>query len=194
MEDQFVVLYENFDIIIVMFGWLVYVVVEMSLKLQSVEYVVFDEVDWFFEMGFVEQLQEIIVCFFGGYQMVLFFVMLFKLLVEFVWVGFMEFVFIWFDVDIKFNEQLKIFFFFVWEDIKVVVLFYLLYNVVWFQDQIVVFVVMKYYVEYFIELLMIQWVSCVYIYSVLDLIVCKINFVKFMFGKCFIFIVIDLVV
>lgn len=53
---------------------------------------------------------------------------------------------------------------------------------------------MKYYVEYFIELLMIQWVSCVYIYSVLDLIVCKINFVKFMFGKCFVFIVIDLVV
>lgn len=130
MEDQFVVLYENFDIIIVMFGWLVYVVVEMNLKLQSVEYVVFDEVDWFFEMGFVEQLQEIIVCFFGGYQMVFFFVMLFKLLVEFVWVGFIEFVFIWFDVDIKFNEQLKIFFFFVWEDIKVVVLFYLLCNVV----------------------------------------------------------------
>ena len=34
--------------------------VEMELKLSSVEYVVFDEADRLFEMGFSEQLREII--------------------------------------------------------------------------------------------------------------------------------------
>ncbi|XP_021573201.1 ATP-dependent RNA helicase DDX54 [Carlito syrichta] len=45
MEDQFAALHENPDIIIATPGRLVHVAVEMNLKLQSVEYVVFDEAD-----------------------------------------------------------------------------------------------------------------------------------------------------
>ena len=41
-------------------GRFLHVVVEMELKLHSVEYVVFDEADRLFEMGFSEQLLEII--------------------------------------------------------------------------------------------------------------------------------------
>nr|XP_023415277.1 ATP-dependent RNA helicase DDX54 [Loxodonta africana] len=45
MEDQFAALHKNPDIIIATPGRLVHVAVEMSLKLQSMEYVVFDEAD-----------------------------------------------------------------------------------------------------------------------------------------------------
>jgi ATP-dependent RNA helicase DDX54/DBP10 len=41
-------------------GRLLHVLVEMELKLASVEYVVFDEADRLFEMGFSEQLREIL--------------------------------------------------------------------------------------------------------------------------------------
>ena len=41
-------------------GRLLHLLVEMELKLTSVEYVVFDEADRLFEMGFSEQLREIL--------------------------------------------------------------------------------------------------------------------------------------
>ena len=41
-------------------GRFLHVLVEMDLKLHSLQYVVFDEADRLFEMGFSEQLHEII--------------------------------------------------------------------------------------------------------------------------------------
>ncbi len=41
-------------------GRFLHLVMEMDLKLSSVEYIVFDEADRLFEMGFSEQLREII--------------------------------------------------------------------------------------------------------------------------------------
>ncbi|KAL0610723.1 ATP-dependent RNA helicase DDX54 [Plecturocebus cupreus] len=108
MEDQFAALHENPDIIIATPGRLVHVAVEMNLKLQSVEYVVFDEADRLFEMGFAEQLQEIIARLPGGHQTVLFSATLPKLLVEFARAGLTEPVLIRLDVDAKLNEQLKV--------------------------------------------------------------------------------------
>ena len=41
-------------------GRFLHLLMEMELKLSSVEYVVFDEADRLFEMGFSEQLKEIL--------------------------------------------------------------------------------------------------------------------------------------
>lgn len=41
-------------------GRLLHLLVEMEMKLSSMEYVVFDEADRLFEMGFSEQLREIL--------------------------------------------------------------------------------------------------------------------------------------
>ncbi|XP_021042257.1 ATP-dependent RNA helicase DDX54 isoform X1 [Mus pahari] len=192
MEDQFAALHENPDIIIATPGRLVHVAVEMNLKLQSVEYVVFDEADRLFEMGFAEQLQEIIGRLPGGHQTVLFSATLPKLLVEFARAGLTEPVLIRLDVDAKLNEQLKTSFLLVREDTKAAVLLYLLQNVVRPQDQTVVFVATKHHAEYLTELLTGQGVSCAHIYSALDQTARKINLAKFTHNKCSTLIVTDL--
>ncbi|XP_012607705.3 ATP-dependent RNA helicase DDX54 [Microcebus murinus] len=192
MEDQFAALHENPDIVIATPGRLVHVVVEMNLKLQSVEYVVFDEADRLFEMGFAEQLQEIIARLPGGHQTVLFSATLPKLLVEFARAGLTEPVLIRLDVDAKLNEQLKTSFFLVREDSKAAVLLHLLRNVVRPQDQTVVFVATKHHAEYLTELLAAQRVSCTHVYSALDQTARKINLARFAHGKCSALIVTDL--
>ncbi|XP_031193536.1 ATP-dependent RNA helicase DDX54 isoform X1 [Mastomys coucha] len=192
MEDQFAALHENPDIIIATPGRLVHVAVEMNLKLQSVEYVVFDEADRLFEMGFAEQLQEIIGRLPGGQQTVLFSATLPKLLVEFARAGLTEPVLIRLDVDAKLNEQLKTSFLLVREDTKAAVLLYLLQNVTRPQDQTVVFVATKHHAEYLTELLTGQGVSCAHIYSALDQTARKINLAKFTHNKCSTLIVTDL--
>ncbi|KAM6165557.1 ATP-dependent RNA helicase DDX54 isoform 2-T2 [Erethizon dorsatum] len=192
MEDQFAALHENPDIIIATPGRLVHVAVEMNLKLQSVEYVVFDEADRLFEMGFAEQLQEIIGRLPGGHQTVLFSATLPKLLVEFARAGLTEPVLIRLDVDAKLNEQLKTSFLLVREDAKAAVLLHLLRTVVRPQDQTVVFVATKHHCEYLTELLSTQRVSCAHIYSALDQTARKINLAKFTHSKCTVLIVTDL--
>ncbi|KAF7238441.1 ATP-dependent RNA helicase DDX54 [Varanus komodoensis] len=108
MEDQFAALHENPDIIIATPGRLVHVAVEMKLKLQSVEYVVFDEADRLFEMGFAEQLKEILSRLPENRQTVLFSATLPKLLVEFARAGLTEPVLVRLDVESKLSEQLKV--------------------------------------------------------------------------------------
>uniref|UniRef100_A0AAQ5YY60 RNA helicase n=1 Tax=Amphiprion ocellaris TaxID=80972 RepID=A0AAQ5YY60_AMPOC len=108
MEDQFAALHENPDIIIGTPGRLMHVVKEMNLKLHSVEYVVFDEADRLFEMGFAEQLQEIIRRLPDTRQTLLFSATLPKLLVEFARAGLTEPVLIRLDVDSKLSDQIKL--------------------------------------------------------------------------------------
>ena len=59
----------------------------MDLQLSSIEYVVFDEADRLFEMGFVEQLQEIIRRLPESRQTLLFSATLPKLLIDFAKAG-----------------------------------------------------------------------------------------------------------
>ena len=192
MEGQFAALHENPDIIIATPGCLVYVAMEMNLKLQSVEYAAFDEADRLFEMGFAKRRQEIIHRLPGGHQTVLFSAVLPKLLVGFPRAGLTEPVLIRLSVDAKFNEQLKTSFFLVRKDTRATVLLHLLHTVVKPQDQTVVFVATKHHVKYLSELLRTQGVSCAHVYSAQDLTARKINLSKLTHGKCSILIVMDL--
>ncbi|NXE18380.1 DDX54 helicase, partial [Ardeotis kori] len=191
MEDQFAALHENPDIIIATPGRLVHVAVEMKLKLHTVEYVVFDEADRLFEMGFAEQLQEIIARLPDCHQTVLFSATLPKLLVEFARAGLTEPMLIRLDVESKLSEQLKLAFFHVRGDDKPAVLLHLLRSVVKPQDQTVVFVATKHHTEYLKELLTAQGIRCTHIYSSLDQTARKINIAKFTQGKCPVLLVTD---
>ncbi|KAM3826190.1 ATP-dependent RNA helicase DDX54 [Vipera latastei] len=192
MEDQFAALHENPDIIIATPGRLMHVAVEMKLKLHSVEYVVFDEADRLFEMGFAEQLKEIVSRLPDGRQTLLFSATLPKLLVEFAQAGLTEPVLIRLDVESKLSEQLKLSFFHVRADDKPALLLHLLRTAVKPQDQTIVFVATKHHTEYLKELLTLQGVNCTNIYSSLDQTARKINIGKFAHGKCSVLIVTDL--
>uniref|UniRef100_U3JZ66 ATP-dependent RNA helicase DDX54 n=1 Tax=Ficedula albicollis TaxID=59894 RepID=U3JZ66_FICAL len=179
------------DKIIATPGRLVHVAVEMKLKLHTVEYVVFDEADRLFEMGFAEQLQEIIARLPDCHQTVLFSATLPKLLVEFARAGLTEPMLIRLDVESKLSEQLKLVFFHVRGDDKPAVLLHLLRSVVKPQDQTVVFVATKHHTEYLRELLTAQGIRCTHIYSSLDQTARKINIAKFSQGKCPVLLVTD---
>ncbi|CAB1332741.1 unnamed protein product [Coregonus sp. 'balchen'] len=172
-------------------GRLMHVVMEMNLKLQSVEYVVFDEADRLFEMGFADQLQEIIRRLPDNRQTLLFSATLPKLLVEFARAGLTEPVLIRLDVDSKLSELLKLSFFHLRMDDKPALLLHLLRNVAKPQEQTVVFVATKHHVEYLKELLSSEGVECAYIYSALDQTARKINIGKFVHRKAMVLIVTD---
>ncbi|XP_036385612.1 ATP-dependent RNA helicase DDX54 [Megalops cyprinoides] len=191
MDDQFAALHENPDIIIGTPGRLMHVVMEMNLKLQSVEYVVFDEADRLFEMGFAEQLQEIIRRLPDTRQTLLFSATLPKLLVEFARAGLTEPVLIRLDVDTKLSDQLKLAFFHLRMDDKSALLLHLLRNVVKPQEQTVVFAATKHHVEYLKELLTTEGVDCAYIYSALDQTARKINIGRFVHRKAMVLLVTD---
>lgn len=87
MDDQFSALHGNPDIIIATPGRFLHVCVEMDLKLNNVEYIVFDEADRLFEMGFGEQLNETINRLPDLRQTLLFSATLPKVLVEFAKAG-----------------------------------------------------------------------------------------------------------
>uniref|UniRef100_A0A8C6SKW1 RNA helicase n=1 Tax=Neogobius melanostomus TaxID=47308 RepID=A0A8C6SKW1_9GOBI len=191
MDDQFAALHENPDIIIGTPGRLMHIVKDMNLKLNSVEYVVFDEADRLFEMGFAEQLQEIIQRFPDTRQTLLFSATLPKLLVEFARAGLTEPTLIRLDVDSKLSDLIKLSFFYCRIDDKPALLLNLLRNTVKPQEQTVVFAATKHHVEYLRELLTSEGIECAYIYSALDQTARKINIGKFVHRKAMVLLVTD---
>jgi len=108
MEDQFEALHGNPDIIIATPGRFLHVMMEMDLKLASVEYVVFDEADRLFELGFSQQLHEILHRLPDSRQTLLFSATLPRLLVDFTKAGLTDPVLLRLDVESKLSDQLKV--------------------------------------------------------------------------------------
>lgn len=130
LEEQFVQMVMNFDIVIVIFGCFLYLKVEMNFNFFLIKYVVFDEVDCLFEMGFVEQLIEIFYVLLLLRQILLFLVILLFFLVEFVRVGLQELSLVRLDVEIKVFFDMESVFFFVKGGEKEGVLLYIFYDII----------------------------------------------------------------
>ncbi|XP_005109099.1 ATP-dependent RNA helicase DDX54 [Aplysia californica] len=192
MDDQFAALHENPDIIIATPGRLLHVLVEMEMKLKLVEYIVFDEADRLFEMGFQDQLQEMIHRLPESRQTVLFSATLPKLLVEFARAGLTEPTLVRLDVDSKLSENLQLSYLSCREADKCALLFYLLKHVIKPKEQTVIFAATKHHVEFLNLLLTLSGLSVTYIYSSLDQAARKINAAKFSLGKVKILLVTDL--
>lgn len=191
IEGQFAALHENPDIIIATPGRLVHVCVEMDLKLSSVEYVVFDEADRLFEMGFSDDLKEICSRLDEIRQTVLFSATLPKMLVEFARAGLSDPVLIRLDVESKLSENLRLGFFKTNSDDKLPLLLYLLRNVIKPHDQTVIFAATKHHVEFLHMVLDLLNIPNTYIYSSLDPAARKINVAKFQTRKIRCLIVTD---
>jgi len=180
MENQFASLHQNPDILIASPGRLLHLLVEMEIKcLDSVEYVVFDEADRLFEMGFAEQLNEIIKRLPGSRQTVLFSATLPKVLVDFASAGLTDPTLIRLDVDTKISERLKMSFFLLRPDDKTACLLHILQSMVEKNQQTLVFCSTKHHVDYIQQLLENGGFNSTYIYSSLDQTARKINIAKF---------------
>ncbi|KAH7080361.1 ATP-dependent RNA helicase DBP10 [Paraphoma chrysanthemicola] len=107
LEEQFNSMTTNPDIIIATPGRFLHLKVEMGLDLSSVQYIVFDEADRLFEMGFAAQLSEILVALPTSRQTLLFSATLPKSLVEFARAGLQEPKLIRLDAESKISPDLK---------------------------------------------------------------------------------------
>jgi ATP-dependent RNA helicase DDX54/DBP10 len=107
LEDQFGLMAGNPDIIIATPGRFLHLKVEMSLDLSSVRYVVFDEADRLFEMGFATQLTEILRALPTSRQTLLFSATLPKSLVEFARAGLQEPSLVRLDAESKVSPDLE---------------------------------------------------------------------------------------
>merc|ERR1712223_867822 len=194
MEKQFSKMHDNPDIVIATPGRFVHLCVEMGLKLNAIQYVVFDEADRLFEMGFGEQLREIIGRLPETRQTVLFSATLPKLLVEFAKAGLTEPTLIRLDVETKIPETLQLGFFYTRMEAKPALLLHLLNHIIPKEEQVVIFVATRHHVDYLHVLLDKAGIDNTFIYSALDPAARKINAAKFKVGtnKTRVLIVTDL--
>lgn len=111
LEDQFAYMSSNPDILIATPGRFLHLQVEMALDLSSVRYVVFDEADRLFEMGFAAQLTEILHALPSSRQTLLFSATLPKSLLEFARAGLQEPRLVRLDAESKISPDLESAFF-----------------------------------------------------------------------------------
>lgn len=130
LEDQFSMMASNPDIIIATPGRFLHLKVEMELDLFSIRYVVFDEADRLFEMGFAAQLTEILHGLPHNRQTLLFSATLPKSLVEFARAGLQEPTLIRLDAESKISPDLQSAFFAVKSADKEGALLYVLNEVI----------------------------------------------------------------
>lgn len=107
LEDQFGAMMNNPDVIIATPGRFLHLKVEMQLDLKTVEYIVYDEADRLFEMGFAEQLNELLASLPVNRQSLLFSATLPKTLVDFAKAGLVNPVLVRLDSEQKISDQLE---------------------------------------------------------------------------------------
>ncbi|POS81415.1 ATP-dependent RNA helicase DBP10 [Diaporthe helianthi] len=130
LEEQFASMTTNPDIIIATPGRFLHLKVEMSLNLSSIKYVVFDEADRLFEMGFGTQLAEILHALPASRQTLLFSATLPASLVEFARAGLQDPSLVRLDAETKISPKLESAFFSVKGAEKEAALIHILHDVI----------------------------------------------------------------
>ncbi|KAJ3899688.1 P-loop containing nucleoside triphosphate hydrolase protein [Lentinula edodes] len=196
LDEQFEMMTNNPDVIIATPGRLLHLIVEMNLDLKSVQYVVFDEADRLFEMGFETSLTEIIHRLPSSRQTLLFSATLPTSLVEFAKAGLENPKLVRLDAESKISPDLKMAFFSVKQAEKDACLVSLLRDVIkvplidssqreeeerhddkgkgkakkreTMPHQTLIFVATKHHVEYLLNLLTTAGYAVSHIYGSLD--------------------------
>ncbi|RCH95813.1 ATP-dependent RNA helicase dbp10 [Rhizopus azygosporus] len=209
LDEQFEMIASNPDILIATPGRLLHLAVEMNMDLRTIEYVVFDEADRLFEMGFAVQLHEILSRLPPSRQTLLFSATLPKMLVDFAKAGLQEPTLIRLDADTKISKDLEMAFFSVKDNEKEGALLYLLRNVIQLpkktqnmdskkrkgateaDKQTILFAATKHHVEYLATLLEIAGYQVSYVYGSLDQTARNIQITRFRNGVTNIMVVTD---
>lgn len=191
MDSQFSAIHTCPDVIVATPGRFLHLCVEMDLKLSSVQYVVCDEADRLFEMGFGQQLNETLARLPDSKQMVMFSATLPKLLVDFAKAGLNDPILIRLDVETKIPENLQLKFVHCRPDERYTSLLVLLKYVIPNEKQTVVFAGTQHHVELISFVLTQCGITNTAVYSSLDPSARKINTAKFVHKKVSVLIVTD---
>lgn len=192
LEAQFAELASSPDIIVATPGRLVHHLAEIkAFSLKSVEYAVFDEADRLFEMGFAEQIQEILSAMPPTRQTLLFSATMPRLLAEFARAGLRDPELVRLDVDTKLSPDLKLAFFTVRQDEKPAALLFLLRDIIPQTQSTIIFTATRHHVEFLSQLCTIEGLKVAAVHGAMDQAARKINIAKFRAGKCSVLIVTD---
>ncbi|KAK9748871.1 hypothetical protein RND81_02G086700 [Saponaria officinalis] len=192
MESQFEELAQNPDIIIATPGRLMHHLAEVDdMTLRTVEYVVFDEADSLFGMGFAEQLHKILSQLSENRQTLLFSATLPSALAEFAKAGLRDPHLIRLDVDSRISPDLTMTFITLRQEEKYAALLYLIREVIKSDEQTLIFVSTKHHVEFLRLLLELEGIVSSVCYGGMDQDARNINVSKFRARKTMLLIVTD---
>ena len=180
IDDQFRDLSANPDIVIATPGRLMQVIIETQMSLREVRYVVFDEADRLFEMGFAEQLNELLTRLPEQRQTALFSATLPTALVQFARAGLREPQLVRLDSDVRVSDQLSLAFLVCRAAEKRAALLWLMQHCLRpHESQTMIFGATRYIVEYLSALLCECGYESAPIYGSMDAAARKINLARF---------------
>ena len=189
---QFSALAYNPDIIIATPGRLMHMLSEVKdFKLGFIEMLVFDEADRLFEMGFVDQLREIVQQVPEERQTLLFSATMPKLLVEFSRAGLKSPQLVRLDVDTKVSSELRMVFFTVRPSDKYAALLWVMHELLPQDQQAMVFVSTRHHVELVCSLLRLSGSEALPVYGMLDQTARNHNLARFRSRKVRFLVVTD---
>ncbi|KAF8411708.1 hypothetical protein HHK36_004266 [Tetracentron sinense] len=193
MESQFEELAENPDIIIATPGRLMHLLSEIEdMSLRTVEYVVFDEADCLFGMGFAEQLHKILAQLSENRQTLLFSATLPSALAEFAKAGLRDPHLLRLDLETRISPDLKLTFFTLRQEEKHAALLYLVREQISSDQQTLIFVSTKYHVEFLNVLFREEGIEPSVCYGDMDQDARKIHVSRFRARKTMMLIVTDI--
>lgn len=182
MEDQFEELTKGPDVIIATPGRLMHLLSEVDdMTLRTVEYVVFDEADSLFGMGFAEQLHQILAQLGENRQTLLFSATLPSALAEFAKAGLREPQLVRLDVENKISQEEKY-----------AALLYLVREHISSDQQTLIFVSTKHHVEFVNSLFKLENIEPSVCYGDMDQDARKIHVSRFRARKTMLLIVTDI--
>ncbi|CAH8356130.1 unnamed protein product [Eruca vesicaria subsp. sativa] len=193
MQDQFEELTKNPDVIIATPGRLMHLLEEVDdMSLRTVEYVVFDEADSLFGMGFAEQLHQILAKLGENRQTLLFSATLPSALAEFAKAGLREPQLVRLDVENKISPDLKLSFLTLRPEEKYAALIYLVREHISSDEQTIIFVSTKHHVEFVNSLFKLENIVPSVCYGDMDQDARKIHVSRFRARKTMLLIVTDI--
>jgi ATP-dependent RNA helicase DDX54/DBP10 len=184
MDQQFAALSKNPDVIIATPGRLAHMLLEVpGFHLKATNFVVFDEADRLFELGFADQLGEIITKMPEQRQAILVSATLPKVLIQFAKAGLKDPELIRLDTDTKVSENLRLAFFTIRKEEKLAGLVWTAREVIPDDQQALIFVSTRYHADLITELLRKSGLSADAIYGQMDQTARLGNLAKFRLRK-----------
>ena len=192
MEAQFADLSNNPDVIVATPGRLLHHIDEVkAFTLRTVCHIVLDEADRLLEMGFADQLKQIMNSVADVRQTLLFSATLPSALAEFVRVGLREPEVVRLDAEMKISSDLRMSFVLMRSDEKVAALLYMLREVIPKGQQTVVFASTRHHVEWLQNVLEFEGVKVSSIYGSMDMMARKMALGRFRAKKADVLMVTD---